>query len=95
MEKEIYFYNKFKELGTNKDLKTNLIEIANLLHDEYGMNICFYELYGRRWSHLGGREEILVPDVRVKLNEKYGLMAENIKNEEYQNIIEALKRVVA
>jgi len=89
------------EKGTftsKKDLKESLRQVAALIKRNYGVSVWFVEILGKRWSYLAGEEEMISPvNERVKINERFGLIADRWKGipaKDRHKIIASVKRII-
>ncbi len=77
-----------EKISALKDLKSPLKEklnrAADLIYVEFHAKISVCELFGPRWSHIGGWQGAVVPELRHRLNNKYGIIAENIEEDSSQ-----------
>lgn len=94
MVKETYIYNELEKLlAPECDRKEKLNKVASWIERKYGIKLCFCELLGKRWSYYAGSERFLVPQERVKINNNWGVLAENIEDKDkWERIVSALQR---
>ncbi|PIS27919.1 MAG: hypothetical protein COT43_08020 [Candidatus Marinimicrobia bacterium CG08_land_8_20_14_0_20_45_22] len=75
------------------ELKKRLITLTEKLKNEFGVDVCFCEIFGKRWSYVAGNQTIGFPHRRIRLNDKIGLIiGENLINEKIvQSLMEDFK----
>ena len=90
-----------KETSTSREaLRSYLDEKSRYIRDVYGIDICFVEIIGRRWSYLAGRKgETLspFPPRRITLTDRFGIVSdgwENIPVDQGEIIISSLKEAL-
>lgn len=65
-------------VSENLPLKEKFNKIAEAVYMFSGAKIMVCELFGPRWSYVGGWQGAVVPEMRVKVTSKYGIIAENM-----------------
>ncbi|MDO9516275.1 MAG: hypothetical protein Q7J01_09280 [Syntrophales bacterium] len=66
----------------------------------YGVNVCFVEIMGRRWSYIAGRKEdgiSLLPSRQIELTDRFGIVSdgwENIPADEREAIVSSLRETI-
>lgn len=75
------------------ELKKRLITLTEKLKNEFGVDVCFCEIFGNRWSYVSGNQAIDFPQRRIRLNDTIGLIiCENSSNDKIvQSIMKDLK----
>ena len=64
------------------------------IYRDYGTTLAICEIFGKRWSFLAGNGDSLYAGVRIQLNEKYGLIADDIPETIRQNVLNRLKEIL-
>ncbi len=78
--------------ASGMSVKQKFDEIAEITYSSAGAKIMICELFGPRWSHIGGWKGAVVPESRVKIGPKYGIIAENIDPD--SDLFQLLKRII-
>lgn len=97
MVKETYIYKELAKIfAANCTRKEKLDKVAVWTQAEYGIDLCFCKLLGKRWSFYAGSEELLVPQERVEINDAWGIFAENINENRgiWDEIVSALQKLI-
>jgi hypothetical protein len=81
-------------LDSEGELKARLERVCDLLFRKCGAKICFCEVFSSRWSYFAGLDGVVVPEKRIVLNERFGIIAENFDLNDTENIevIDILKQ---
>jgi len=64
------------------------------IYRDYGITLAICEIFGKRWSYLAGNGDSLYAGDRIQLNEKYGLIADDIPETIRQNVLNRLKEIL-
>ncbi len=67
---------------SKENLTGKLARVADLVKKEYGVNIWFAEILGKRWSYIAGQREgeiSLFPSDRIRLNKRFGIVSNRWK----------------
>jgi len=97
MEKETFLsdqiYQIFETTGT---LKSRLDELAQKLKKVLGVQVYFCEIIGNRWSFFAGDMTLDIPQHRLWLNKKFGMMAGEIRcpEQEWTEAVEQVKNIL-
>lgn len=78
---------------SNDDIKSKLQKASEWANRLNGSRISFCEIFGPRWSFIAGWEDQAFSEVRIRLNEKYGMLADRyaFNTAESERFIEAVK----
>ncbi len=60
-------------------LIASLNKISETIKNQYGVSLCFVEIFQRRWSYIAGVQEensSFFPPARIKVNERFGIIAD-------------------
>jgi hypothetical protein len=79
MEKETSICNELDGLSAVSDMKERAKSVIELLNRKLGIEAYFCEVKGKRWSYCVGNEEISYPLRQYVINEKWGLVTEDVK----------------
>lgn len=76
----------------HNEQKAQFNALAAILNRECGIQVYFCEIIGVRWSYVAGDRTLDIPEYRIKINERYGLMAGEIlcSESQWQQILKAL-----
>ncbi|SHH47475.1 hypothetical protein [Sporanaerobacter acetigenes] len=95
MEREMCIYKELLKISKDKSLEDELNDIADYIYKEYGTKINFCKIFGNRWSYCAGNKNLIMPKYRIVLTEDLGLLAENVDEENWNEILQAIKKVIA
>ena len=79
------------------DIKGKLNEIAAELRSKFGIQVCFCEILGNRWSFFAGDLTLDIPCDKILLNNKYGMITGEITipEEEWLQEIDNIKKKIS
>lgn len=87
-------YKELLEISKDKSLKNELDDIAEFIYKNYDTKINFCEIFGSRWSYYAGVNDLIMPEHRIILTEKLGMLVENVNRESWNEILAAIKKIV-
>jgi hypothetical protein len=61
---------------------------------QYGITLAICEIFGKRWSFIAGNGDSLYAGERIRLNEKYGLIADVIPETIKEDLLGRLKTIL-
>jgi hypothetical protein len=90
-----------KGTSTSKEsLIARLVSTVSHVKEQYGVDIWFAEILGKRWSYIAGSTQggdSLLPPERIELSERFGLVSDGwsqIPAGEREKIVSSLKEAV-
>ncbi|MDD2387248.1 MAG: hypothetical protein PHP52_10755 [Bacteroidales bacterium] len=97
MENAIFTSKDILEISNQfSNINERLNAIADRLKETTGISLYFCEIIGSRWSFCAGDMTLDIPEHRIKISEKYGIMTGEISMPENQwtKILNSLKEFV-
>lgn len=94
MENVTFSYKDISEITSkSSDINEQFNAIAERIKIATSTDIYFCEIIGSRWSYCAGAKNLDVPEHRIQLTEKYGIMTGDISisENEWKNILKILK----
>jgi len=76
--------------------KEKLDDIAIWIYQNYKIKLYFCKILGKRWSFYAGLNNLIVPEERIKITDKWGIFVDKINVEEdtWDEILCSIKRVI-
>ncbi|MDD2636418.1 MAG: hypothetical protein PHW82_13080 [Bacteroidales bacterium] len=85
MENAIFTSKDISEISKQfSNISDRLNAIADRLKTTTGISVYFCEIIGARWSFCAGNIELDIPEHRIKISDKYGIMTGEIGVSENQ-----------
>lgn len=94
MENVTFSYKDISEITSKfSDINEQFNAIAEKIKITTNTDIYFCEIIGARWSYCAGAKNLDVPEHRILLTEKYGIMTGEIlvSEDKWENILKILK----
>ncbi len=73
--------------------ETALNKLCQDIHEQYGISLAVCKIFGKRWSYVAGNGDTLYAGVRIRINEDYGLIADDLPDDVKKDVIARMQRL--
>lgn len=88
--------SEFEEIVAIKNINERLEKVAFLFEKKEGIKLNFCRIYGKRWSFIAGDPRMVIPELKIVINENYGVIVENntLEQKTWDALIKCFKQIV-